>query len=66
MGGKFEITEETVVRRRGVSRLARLVGRDHSHISRVLNGERKAGRDLDRQLRKLGIRVVTDNSGVVR
>jgi hypothetical protein len=57
MGGKFEITEETVVRRRGVSRLARQVGRDHSHISRVLNGERKAGSDLERQLRKLGIRV---------
>lgn len=53
----FEIREETVTRRRGVARLARLVGRDHSHISRVLSGERNAGKALERKLRKLGIQL---------
>jgi transcriptional regulator with XRE-family HTH domain len=56
MAKKIEISEETVVRRRGVARLARLVGRDHSHITRVLSGERKPGRDLARKLARLGVR----------
>jgi transcriptional regulator with XRE-family HTH domain len=51
------IREELVTRRRGVARLARLVGCDHSHISRVLSGERKAGRDLQRKLARLGVSV---------
>lgn len=57
MADFVEIREETVTRRRGVARLARLVGRDHSHISRVLSGERAPGRDLERRLRKLGVEV---------
>ena len=56
MNKGIEITEETVTRRRNVSRLARLVGRDHSHISRVLSGERDPGEELGRKLRKLGVR----------
>ena len=57
MAGTLEIREERVVRRRGVAELARRVGRDHSHISRVLSGERKAGKELEKKLRRLGIRL---------
>ena len=56
MGKMIEIIEETVTRRRNVARLARLVGRDHSHVSRVLSGEREPGKELGRRLRKLGVR----------
>jgi transcriptional regulator with XRE-family HTH domain len=60
MSETLEIREERVVRRRGVAELARRVGRDHSHISRVLSGERKAGPELERKLKKLGIRLDTE------
>ncbi len=57
MAEKIEISEETVVRRRGVARLARLVGRDHSHITRVLRGERQPGPELARKLARLGVQT---------
>lgn len=57
MAGTLEIREERVVRRRGVAELARRVGRDHSHISRVLSGQRKPGKDLEKKLRRMGIRL---------
>lgn len=63
MGATMEITVETITRRRGVSRLALAVGRNHSHISRVLSGERKPGKDLARRLARLGVRVEQGASG---
>jgi predicted transcriptional regulator len=57
MAARIEITEERVTRRRGIAELARRVGRDHSHVSRVLSGERKAGKDLERKLARLGVRL---------
>lgn len=57
MSKQIEITVETVTRRRGVSELARRVGRNHSHVSRVLSGERTAGKELAAKLRKLGVKV---------
>jgi transcriptional regulator with XRE-family HTH domain len=64
MGATMEITVETITRRRGVSRLALAVGRNHSHISRVLSGERKPGKDLARRLARLGVQVGTGEAGV--
>jgi hypothetical protein len=60
---KVEIREETVTRRRGVLRLARMVGRNHGHISRVLSGERDAGPELAQMLKKLGVRVPPSRKG---
>jgi len=40
---------------RGVTRTARRVGVSQSHLSRVLRGERRAGKELERKLKKLGI-----------
>ena len=57
MHERIEITAETITRRRGVSKLARAVGRNHSHISRVLSGERKAGKALAKKLARLGVEV---------
>jgi len=42
---------------RGVTQAARRVGVSQSHLSRVLRGEREPGRDLERKLRKLGIKL---------
>ena len=42
---------------RGVSKVARRVGVTQSHLSRVLRGERKAGKELARKLEKLGVKL---------
>ncbi len=42
---------------RGVTRTAKRVGVSQGHLSRVLRGERKAGKELERKLRRLGIRM---------
>jgi transcriptional regulator with XRE-family HTH domain len=42
---------------RGVTRTARLVGVSQSHLSRVLHGQRKPGKDLEKKLRRMGIRL---------
>ena len=42
---------------RGVTRTARLVGVSQSHLSRVLRGERKAGPELEKKLKRMGIRL---------
>lgn len=42
---------------RGVSRVARLSGVSQSHLSRVIRGERKAGKELARRLARLGVAV---------
>jgi len=42
---------------RGVSEVARRVGVSQSHLSRVLRGERKAGAELERRIRRLGLRI---------
>ena len=41
---------------RGVSEAARRAGVSQSHLSRVLRGERKAGPELERRLRRMGVR----------
>ena len=55
MSGKIVITEQTIIRRRGVAELARRVGRSHTHVSRVLAGERKPGKELAKKLEALGV-----------
>ncbi len=40
---------------RGVTRTAKRVGVSQGHLSRVLRGERKAGKELERKLRRMGI-----------
>lgn len=51
------ITEDTVTRRRGVVAAARKCGVSHGHLSRVLSGERVPGKELERKLKKMGIRL---------
>ena len=43
--------------RKGVTEAARVTGRSKAHISRVLRGLRKPGKDLARALRSLGLQV---------
>lgn len=45
-----------------VSEIARTVGRSKSHISRVLRGLHKPGKDLARLLKRMGYRI--PNGGV--
>lgn len=53
----FKITKDTVTRRRGVVAVARKCNVSHGHLSRVLSGERVPGKELERKLRKMGIRM---------
>ena len=43
------------VRLKGVTRAARRLGCSQTHLSRVMYGERKPGKDLERRMRKLGL-----------
>ncbi len=43
--------------RKGVTQIAATVGRSKCHISEVLAGHRKPGRELAAALRKLGVRI---------
>lgn len=42
---------------RGVTEAARKCGVSQGHLSRVLSGERVPGKELERKLRKMGIRL---------
>jgi len=42
---------------RGVTKAARKCGVSQGHLSRVLSGERAPGKELERKLRKMGIRL---------
>jgi len=50
---KVEIKQ--AVRFTGVNGLAIKTGYSKTHISRVLHGQRKAGSDLDKKLKRLGV-----------
>lgn len=43
--------------KKGVTEAARVTGRSKAHISYVLRGLRKPGKDLARALRRLGLQV---------
>lgn len=51
--------KETVVRRttelRGLGAAARRCGVSHTHLRKVLEGERKPSADLERKMRRLGL-----------
>ena len=57
MAERITITAETIIRRRGIARLARQLGRSHGHVSRILSGQRKPGKALRDRLAKLGVEV---------
>jgi transcriptional regulator with XRE-family HTH domain len=46
-----------VRRLRGVNAVAKRIGYSHTHIIRVMRGERTASRELAAKLRKLGVEV---------
>lgn len=48
---------ETVRSLRGVSALARRLGYSHTHLLRVMRGERRASARLARRLARLGVEV---------
>ena len=54
---KRTMSWETVRSLRGVTALARRIGYSHTHLLRVMRGERKAGPELLKKLRRLGIEV---------
>ena len=47
----------TVTRFRGLGRAARELGVSRGHLSYVLHGQRKPGPQLERKLKRLGIRL---------
>ena len=51
--------KETVVRRttelRGLGAAARRCGVSHTHLRKVLQGERKPSADLERKMRRIGL-----------
>ena len=47
----------TVTRFRGLGRAARELGVSRGHLSDVLHGQRKPGKDLEKKLRRMGIRL---------
>lgn len=54
----MKIEARPCVRLRNVAEAARRFGCSHTHLSRVLKGERKAGAELARKMAKLGIKAV--------
>lgn len=54
----LQIEARPCVRLRNVAEAARRFGCSHTHLSRVLKGERKAGAELARKMGKLGIKPV--------
>jgi hypothetical protein len=58
---KIESTQCT--RLRNVSAAARRCGCSHSHLSRVLKGERKAGPALARKMARMGVRPADAEGG---
>jgi DNA-binding phage protein len=54
---KTKIVKETrtVTRFRGLGKAARELGVSRGHLSYVLHGQRKPGKDLERKLRRMGI-----------
>ena len=54
---KTSMEWETVRRLRGVNAVAKRIGYSHTHIIRVMRGERTASRELAAKLRKLGVEV---------
>jgi DNA-binding phage protein len=48
---------KTVVRFKGLGRTARAVGVSRGHLSYVMHGQRKAGRELAAKLRALGVEL---------
>jgi len=56
--GTFEVTVPAVLlkpRLQGVNRAAQKLGCCQSHLSRVMYGERKPGKELEKKMRKLGL-----------
>jgi transcriptional regulator with XRE-family HTH domain len=51
------IVERPSIRRSGVVALAKRLGRSHSHVSRILAGERKPGKKLGAKLAGLGVNL---------
>lgn len=54
---KDAVTIKPVTLYRGVTEAARKCGVSQGHLSRVLSGERAPGKELERKLRKMGIRL---------
>ena len=46
---------EFKTRIKGVTQAAKRLGVHQTHLSRVMRGERKPGRDLERRMRRLGL-----------
>ena len=51
----IELKREPVMRWKGIARCAALLGISRAHLSRVMHGERKPGKGLERRMRKLGL-----------
>lgn len=56
-GTKLVKETRTVTRFRGLGRAARELGVSRGHLSYVLHGQRKPGKDLEKKLRRMGIRL---------
>ena len=56
--GMLRIEARPCVRLRNVAEAARRFGCSHSHLSRVLKGERTPSKELARKMGKLGIKPV--------
>jgi len=51
---------------RGVTKAARRLWCSQTHLSRVMYGERKPGRDLERRMRRLGLVPGSAGKGIGR
>ena len=49
------LEKRTVTRWKGIAECSRRLNISRAHLSRVMHGERKPGRDLERRMRKLGL-----------
>lgn len=55
MRDQVKLEKQPVVRWKGITRCASLLGISRTHLSRVMHGERKPGFDLEKRMRKIGL-----------
>ena len=60
----IKVVAKRCVRLRNVSDAARRLGVSHSHLSRVLKGERVAGKGLENRMARIGFKLVNNEVAV--
>jgi len=56
MESNVKLEKKPVVRWHGITRCSKLLGISRTHLSRVMHGERSPGKNLEKRMRKIGLK----------